>query len=599
MEGSEVVDVSVVIPCFNSGKWIREAVESVRRLKGPTRVEILISDDGSTDPLTLETLVDLENEGLFVVRGENGGPSVARNRAIELAKGAFIVPLDADDRILPEGLELLVAAIEGNEAIGVAYGRAQLIGEASGVHPLRPYSFPEILFDNVIYATAIFRKSDWRRVGGYRESMRDGWEDYDFWLKFIEVGLEVRMLPELIFEYRQSAGSRDRQYHLDRERIYKTYGQLWHNHRDLYEANLQEVFKAHLDRREWWNELPWLAVPWIEPVDKGRFETRVRASGFVEADGIARTVHFFCNSPRFESIRFHPFDGPCRVEVLELRLIGQNGQSETYRCGDGVEMKMLSQGRESRAASCFFVDRNPRVLLALKAAATGVSEIQIHYAVHTVNNSLAKVFELITELGDGYENERNAAAIVEGERAVLHDRKICLEEDVRLLEARLTAAEALNDQLWCAYRKELFTRRSAQAKAKGWTLWLTQILDVLGRWRKFAARDGRIGEESFEVIVDNDLLIVRSGHFLEEGVLDQGWIELRVRVKGEEPRPLLEANPGEADRRVISLMSLPLPASLEVLESRRGWRRVGRILSGGTIEFSASARRSGWRLGKS
>jgi glycosyltransferase involved in cell wall biosynthesis len=111
--------VSVVIPCFNYGRFLPEAVDSVLS-QGVTDLEVIIVDDGSTDE-TPEVVARLTDPRIRAYRFQNGGNSAARNHGIELARGEFLAFLDADDRWLPGKLERQLALLEAEPGVGMVF----------------------------------------------------------------------------------------------------------------------------------------------------------------------------------------------------------------------------------------------------------------------------------------------------------------------------------------------------------------------------------------------------------------------------------------------------------------------------------------------
>ena len=92
--------VSVIIPCYNQGHFLRQALESVDQA-GSALLEVIIVNDGSTDEATNDYCRQLQAQGYHVVFQENKGLSGARNTGIGLARGDYILPLDADNKIRP------------------------------------------------------------------------------------------------------------------------------------------------------------------------------------------------------------------------------------------------------------------------------------------------------------------------------------------------------------------------------------------------------------------------------------------------------------------------------------------------------------------
>ena len=101
---SKPVKVSVIMPCFNHGEFVQEAVESVTRL-GRDDLELIVVDDGSTDERTRREMDALSARGINVIRQENKGLAGARNAGVLAAQGEYIFPLDADDRLRSGWLE--------------------------------------------------------------------------------------------------------------------------------------------------------------------------------------------------------------------------------------------------------------------------------------------------------------------------------------------------------------------------------------------------------------------------------------------------------------------------------------------------------------
>jgi glycosyltransferase involved in cell wall biosynthesis len=198
---TEAPPVTVVITCYNLGRYLAEAVASVR---GQTLAgcELIIVDDGSTDSVTVAELDRLGGAGCRIVRTANQGLPAARNTGIGLARGRYILPLDADDRIAPDFLTRAVAVLDADPAVGIVCGGVELFGAASGPWLQPAASLPGLLFENSVVATSVFRCGDWVAAGGYRRCMVHGWEDWDLWLALVAMGLTVVRLPDTVFYYR-------------------------------------------------------------------------------------------------------------------------------------------------------------------------------------------------------------------------------------------------------------------------------------------------------------------------------------------------------------------------------------------------------------
>jgi glycosyltransferase involved in cell wall biosynthesis len=229
--------VSIVIPCFDAGATLPETVGSALAAE---HCEVVVVDDGSRDELTLDVLADLPTE-VRLIRQDNSGLPSARNAAISAARGEFILPLDADDLIDPrypvEARDILVDRPD----VGIVYCRAELFGARSGPFILPDFSLDEILIENCIFCSALFRKDDWRAAGGYNERMRRGREDHDFWLRILGLGREVVRLDGTYFFYRVRSQSMNTGY--SREEYVDIYSEIFRDNAELYLDNIEAVMR--------------------------------------------------------------------------------------------------------------------------------------------------------------------------------------------------------------------------------------------------------------------------------------------------------------------------------------------------------------------
>src|SRR5665647_114105 len=110
--------VTVIIPCYNQGKFLSDTINSILIQTYPY-FEIIIVNDGSTDVETLEVLDQCKWDKTSIFHIENSGVSIARNTAISHAKGKYILPLDGDDIIAPTYLEKAVKVLESKPDVKV------------------------------------------------------------------------------------------------------------------------------------------------------------------------------------------------------------------------------------------------------------------------------------------------------------------------------------------------------------------------------------------------------------------------------------------------------------------------------------------------
>ena len=207
--------VSVIVPLYNASAYIVEALDSV--LASTYRpLEVVVVDDGSTDDsLRIAQTFAQEHPEVRVLHQANAGVSAARNYAIREAKGEYILPLDADDKISSTYIEHAVAAMHGD--IRVVGCRAQFFGAKNGEWHLPEYSPALLARKNMIHICSLFRKADWQRVGGFCEEEIYR-EDWSFWISMMELGGTYLRLDEVGLYYRVLPESR-RSKAKDKKRI--------------------------------------------------------------------------------------------------------------------------------------------------------------------------------------------------------------------------------------------------------------------------------------------------------------------------------------------------------------------------------------------
>lgn len=234
--------VSIIIPCFNAGDQLIEAVQSALAQTCPG-LDVVVVNDGSTDARTLEVLAGLTDPRVRVIHQANAGPAAARNRAVEAATGEFILPLDADDKFEPTYAAKALAVMQQRPDVGIVYCDAMKFGAATGIWQLPAYSVREMVIDNVIFCSSLFRKADWAAVGGYNEKLRHGMEDYAFWLKLIALGRDVVKLQEPLFFYRIQASSRTTRFMENDATVVATYAEIFRSNLDFFARHAECLFE--------------------------------------------------------------------------------------------------------------------------------------------------------------------------------------------------------------------------------------------------------------------------------------------------------------------------------------------------------------------
>jgi len=199
--------VSVIIPVYNMEAFLAEAIDSVLASTYPN-FEIVIIDDGSTDqsPVIAETY-SAKDQRIRFYRQPNRGVSAARNLGLEEARGEFVLPVDADNKISPDFIEKAVSILINQPHIKVVYTDMMLFGEKNGLKKYRKYKKTLLARKNIIDACAMYRRIDALKIGGYCEEII-GREDWEFWISLLKNGGEVVHLPEIGFYYRIRSNSK-------------------------------------------------------------------------------------------------------------------------------------------------------------------------------------------------------------------------------------------------------------------------------------------------------------------------------------------------------------------------------------------------------
>jgi glycosyltransferase involved in cell wall biosynthesis len=199
--------ISVVIPCFNDGNYLPETISKLS-LQTNQSFEIIIVNDGSTDSNTLQVLDQLvEQPNITVLHKENGRMSSARNHGVNHAKGKYIAALDADDYFDPSFFAKAVAILEQEPTTAVVTSYIKYFGNKTGISKPRGGNAFNFLFSNQCPACAMVRKEVWDKVGGYDESMKLGYEDWEFYIRITKLNMEVHLIPECLLFYRQTEKS--------------------------------------------------------------------------------------------------------------------------------------------------------------------------------------------------------------------------------------------------------------------------------------------------------------------------------------------------------------------------------------------------------
>ncbi len=194
--------ISIIVPCYNQAQYLDECLESVLEQTFHDW-ECIIINDGSPDDTAEVSKKWIEKDLRFkYIYQVNAGLSATRNKGIENSIGEFILPLDADDKISKDYLAVCINEFLNDKDLNVVYGKAVKFGAINSVWILADYNFNNLLQSNMIFCSAMFKKTDWQKVNGYDQNMTFGYEDWEFWINILKDSGKVKRNLDCTFYYR-------------------------------------------------------------------------------------------------------------------------------------------------------------------------------------------------------------------------------------------------------------------------------------------------------------------------------------------------------------------------------------------------------------
>ena len=242
-----MIRVSIVIPCFNSSAFLRETVASVvaQTLR---ELEIVLVDDGSTDDTraVVEQLIAQHPERAMTLCAQpNAGVAAARNRGVAIARGEYILPVDADDLIAPTMAETCARILDAQPTTSIVFTDREDFGELAGRFGAGQFELARLKYFNQIAYCALYRRTVWEACGGYRTNV-DGFDDWDFWIAAASRGFRGHHVAEPLLRHRRHRASYLGRIVADYERLYAT---IILNNREAYAASEVSAAAAYLTER--------------------------------------------------------------------------------------------------------------------------------------------------------------------------------------------------------------------------------------------------------------------------------------------------------------------------------------------------------------
>lgn len=236
-------NITVIIPCYNDGQYIMEALQSIYN-QTLLPEKIIIVDDGS-DASTKKILTAINHPLVQIIFQENKGVSAARNRAIAMAQTDYIVNLDADDYYEPTFFEKAVTVLHKDQQVVAVSSFHCIFKQTKTIEIIKPLGgkLKDFIVINNCSANTFFRKSYWQKVGGFDEKMQKGYEDWEFWIAILKLGGTIHVIKEVLSHYRIKKVSRDQNalkkhdFEL-RNYIFLKHKEVYHEHLDFYIGEL-------------------------------------------------------------------------------------------------------------------------------------------------------------------------------------------------------------------------------------------------------------------------------------------------------------------------------------------------------------------------
>jgi glycosyltransferase involved in cell wall biosynthesis len=237
--------ISIIIPCYNDALYIEQSVLSALN-QTYSNIEVIVVDDGSNEE-TKKVLKKLENQITKLITQENQGQSKARNVGIEASKGDYILVLDSDDYFESTFCEKAILSLE-DSTIKLVTSFAKRFNDVYSydVYP-KGGGLRDFLIHNQATGSVMFRKKDYILAGGYDETMKSGFEDWEFYIRLLKDGGTAFVIPEFLFNYRAKENSTTTRANKIK---YKLQNFIYEKHQSLYILYFQDLVSHLLGRIE-------------------------------------------------------------------------------------------------------------------------------------------------------------------------------------------------------------------------------------------------------------------------------------------------------------------------------------------------------------
>lgn len=236
--------VSIIIPCFNNGLFLKECLESVIN-QSFTDYECIIINDGSTDESdVIATDYCARFSNFHYIEQENKGVSAARNAGIQKSSGRFILFLDADDVLTVDALKAMTSCFDKNPNLLIVYSDCYTYGQSSKSNMITTFSLEELLIRNRIFVTSMIQKKDLLGEILFDEHISSADEDWEFWLHLLSKhrNRDVKKIDYPAFYYRSHENSAMSNLKKQNDKREKAFDYIYNKHKLVY----QEFYPTYI-----------------------------------------------------------------------------------------------------------------------------------------------------------------------------------------------------------------------------------------------------------------------------------------------------------------------------------------------------------------
>ncbi len=247
--------VSVIMPAYKQAQYIGDALDSLLN-QTYTNWEVAVVDDGSPDNVeSIAKEYAAKDSRIKFHHTENGGVAHARNYGVSVTSGSFILPLDADDLFSPDYIEKCIGIFMSHPKTSLVYCQWEFFGTKKKLTKLKYLGYRDLLIENTIFCSAMFKREDFIKAGGYDEKIPYGYEDWELWLRLLNENSIVYQLEERLFKYRIKDISRSEDANKAKNRLI-TNNYIYNKHKDKYNRYFPDIISElqQLHRLSLWKE---------------------------------------------------------------------------------------------------------------------------------------------------------------------------------------------------------------------------------------------------------------------------------------------------------------------------------------------------------